>query len=866
MINSISNLSPFLLLVCLLWGCDEDSSSQMSNGPSQPSESDMGRTAELDLSAPSQDMEVMLPPLARLTSGLSSLTVHEDPKALHLSHDGEVRLRIEMANIQVGAVPEVDPEVNYNPFYIWSTLPSSRPNGLTWLSPDDWTVTQTDDSVRIDLSYGAQGSLTLNITVDAAQRFELQLGGEDNDTFAYLRIVKTVNETEGFYGLGEVFDDVNHRGKVRAMQIEADFLIESSNNEAHVPIPLLLGSSGWGVFYKSYYPSAFGVANESDDRVDFAVGLGTEFNEGLTFYVFTEQHPLDLTEHYFDVTGALKLPAEWAYGPWVWRDENQDQAQVINDLETIRSLDLATSGYWIDRPYASGVNSFDFNPDKFPDPEAMVSSMHSQGFRFALWHCSYVGESQEATEALHNTAVEQGYYPLENAPIVNPWGRPIDLTNPEAYDWWKSNLQYYADLGVEGYKLDYVEDFVIGINLRRFNWLFADGTTERTMHKIYQYLFHKVYADMVPESGGFILGRSATFGSQTNGTIIWPGDLDANFATHREVTTDRDGRQYTAVGGLPAALIAGLSLGPSGFPFFGSDTGGYRHAPPNKEVFTRWFQHTALSSVMQIGTNTNDVAWEFKDLNGFDEEMLDWYRVYTRLHLRLFPYAWTYAHRIADTGRPITRPYGLQYPELNRHPSDVYFFGDDLFVAPVITEGARDKLVPFPPGQWFDWWTGEAMTGGEDQVVAAPLSTLPLYLRGGGIVPMLRPSIDTMSPVSAGINIESYANDPGPLFVHVANGPAYSFTLFDNTTIEHSTSEGTWQITVTQGTKFNAGMTLTLWGLSEEMTIVRVNDMPVSISADETEDGLPKASFDDLGRLQVVLPAGNHRVDLSSDG
>jgi hypothetical protein len=60
-------------------------------------------------------------------------------------------------------------------------------------------------------------------------------------------------------------------------------------------------------------------------------------------------------------------------------------------------------------------------------------------------------------------------------------------------------------------------------------------------------------------------------------------------------------------------------------------------------------------------------------------------------------------------------------------------------------------------------------------------------------------------------------------------------------------------------------MTLTLWGISEEMTIVRVNDMPVSISAEGDADELPKASFDDLGRLKVVLPAGNHRVDLGSD-
>ena len=217
----------------------------------------------------------------------------------------------------------------------------------------------------------------------------------------------------------------------------------------------------------------------------------------------------------------MKLP-DWAYGPLVWRDENRDQDQVLEDVAIMRDLDLAVSGIWIDRPYASGVNSFDFKAEDFPDPEGMVASLHAQGYRLSLWHNTYVGERQEATASLHEFAVENSFYPLVTGPILNPWGRPIDLTNPDAYSWWQDNLSYYQDLGIEGYKLDYVEDFVIGVNLVRFNWLFADGSTERTMHKWYQYLFEKVYAETLPESGGFLLCRSATIGSQALGAVIWP--------------------------------------------------------------------------------------------------------------------------------------------------------------------------------------------------------------------------------------------------------------------------------------------------------------------------------------------------------
>ena len=179
-------------------------------------------------------------------------------------------------------------------------------------------------------------------------------------------------------------------------------------------------------------------------------------------------------------------------------------------------------------------------------------------------------------------------------------------------------------------------------------------------------------------------------------------------------------------------MTAGLSLGVSGFPFYGADTGGYLHAPPDKELFTRWFEQTALSTVMQMGNAANTVAWEPDATTGYDAEMLGWYRTYTRLHLRLFPYVWTYAENLATDGRPIARALGLAYPELGVHPSDEYLFGDSLLVAPVLERGATSRSVLLPAGRWIDWWTGVVHDGGATITADAPLGTLPLYLREGG--------------------------------------------------------------------------------------------------------------------------------------
>jgi len=278
---------------------------------------------------------------------------------------------------------------------------------------------------------------------------------------------------------------------------------------------------------------------------------------------------------------------------------------------------------------------------EYPDPQAMIDEAHALGFRMALWHAPYPGEKTVHAKALHDHAVANGFYPPTNGLLVNNWGRPVDFTNPAAYAWWQGLIRKYTDMGIEGFKIDHGEDVLVGLWGVRNVWAFHDGSGERTMHRGYQWFLHKVYAETMPAGGGFILARNSTYGDQAHVNVIWPGDADSSFAKHREKVKLPDGSEYVSVGGLPATVVYGLSLGPSGFPFLGTDTGGYRHAaPPDRELFVRWFQQTALSSCMQVGNDSSSMPWDFeaKGKPLYDEESLGWYRDYARLHLRLFPY------------------------------------------------------------------------------------------------------------------------------------------------------------------------------------------------------------------------------------
>ncbi|MCX8071087.1 MAG: hypothetical protein N3C12_01365 [Candidatus Binatia bacterium] len=734
------------------------------------------------------DGETMMRPSGGIELG-RDYRLELDPAAgtTRVWRGGRALVVIDLSGWQLGFVAQVDPGFNYDPYPLF--VPNglyASPAGLRWVSPLALeVVSRTATSVEARLRYPEAVEAQLLIQEEANGRFQIQWRPLPAPAVAYFRLRFLAPEEQGFYGLGEYFDDVNHRGKLRAMQIELDPELESFYNEAHVPVPFLIGSGGWGVLIHSYFPGVFDVQWSDPEHVDAVFGLGEASSTGLDLYLVAAASGLDVTRHYYEVTGFPRLPPPWVLGPLVWRDENRDQAQFEDDLEKMRELDLAATGVWIDRPYASAVNSFDFDPARFPDPERMFKKAGQLGYRVALWHTPYLDTRAEATRILREQAAARGFFPVRTGTLLNPWGRPLDFTNPDARSWWQGLLQGYRSLGVAGFKLDYGEDVVVGVSSQRNRWLFADGSDERTMHARYQLFYHQTYAEVLPPEGGLLLVRHSTLGGQAFGPVVWPGDLDASFARHRERVTE-DGTTYVAVGGLPAAVVAGTGLGPSGFPLFASDTGGYRHSPPDKELFVRWFQHTALSPAMQIGTSTNDVAWEPTPENGFDEELLNWYRTYTRLHLRLFPYLWTYLQRLQQDGRAIQRPFGLVEPSLGEHPWDQYFLGDFLLVAPVVEHGRREREVLFPSGEWIEWWTGQRYRGPGRSTVPVPLANIPVFLAQGGIVPLLRPTIDTLVTTSDPERVDSYATSPGTLYARVFPGGRTAFRVFDGTRLEQA--------------------------------------------------------------------------------
>lgn len=731
---------------------------------------------------------------------------------IEIRRGASVLLRVRGSGLQMGSVPTLSERASYDPYWLeygQDVLPVSPPDDLVWHHVETMrALSATAEQARfaLTLSSGLSGELELQRTGEGRYLLRvLPKRQAEGRAVVYLRVRADIDENEGLYGMGEWADAVNQRGKVRPMQIELDTL-ESKNNENHVPVPLVIGTRAWGLFVESRRLGVFDLAQKAANAVEATFGTGEASDEGLRVHLLVakEGRPLDILRRYHDLAGDAVLPAEWAYGPWIWRNESKNQAEVEDDIEKIRSLDLPTSAIWIDRPYATAVNTFDWKATDYPDARGMIAKAHAVGLRVALWHAPYL---ESTAQPFLMEAEQKGYFPPGHSAPLNGWGVPIDWTNPEAKRRWIEWVSRYRAQGIEGYKLDYAEDVVPSLGDQRNVWRFSDGSTERTGHFDYTRQYHQTYSQLLPASGGFLLCRAGRWGDQQWASVIWPGDMDATFTKHREVFR-RGSKDIVGVGGLPATVVQLLTLSSSGYPFFGADTGGYRHSPPDRELFIRWMQQTALSPVMQVGDASSQPPWVFTPANGRDGATLDLYRQYARLHLRLFPYVWTVAQRMKQTGHPIVRPLGLVYPQLGSHPSDQYMLGEELLVAPVIERGAVSRAVWLPPGRWVDFWDGSLSEGGElgkTIQVAAPLEKLPLWIRAGGLVAMLRPTIDTLSP-STQADVQSYANDPGPLTVLVAPDSGWTQqTLYDGTQVGQGRKDGQHALLFRPGMRFQHG-------------------------------------------------------------
>jgi alpha-D-xyloside xylohydrolase len=275
-----------------------------------------------------------------------------------------------------------------------------------------------------------------------------------------------------------------------------------------------------------------------------------------------------------------------------------------------------------------------------------------------------------------------------------------DIRRPEVYRWFQQNLDAYVRLGIKGYKIDRGEEFELPDAAQNENAI----------------LLPKLAAEGLAAANGndyFIFSRNANDTSRKY-TAVWNGDA------------------YSTFPGLQTSVKTALRAGAIDFPMWGSDTGGY-FAPPDKDLFARWLEFSAYSSMMEILIGPKRTIWD-----DYDDELVRVAQTYVSAHHDLIPYTRSFLYQATRTGMPVMRALVFSYPT---DPSltdlwDEYLFGSEILVAPVTTANSSQRNVYLPAGRWLDYNDRHSVFSGPASISAqAPLQKLPLFVREGALVP-----------------------------------------------------------------------------------------------------------------------------------
>ncbi|KAI9368798.1 glycosyl hydrolases family 31-domain-containing protein [Aspergillus egyptiacus] len=257
----------------------------------------------------------------------------------------------------------------------------------------------------------------------------------------------------------------------------------------------------------------------------------------------------------------------------------------------------------------------------------------------------------------------------------------------------------------------------------------SDGYHEYDVHSVYGHMgiraTYQALRRVAPEKRPFIIARS-TFAGSGKYAGHWGGD------------------NYSKWSSMYSSISQALQFSLFGIPMFGVDTCGFSYNT-DEELCNRWMQ---LSAFFPFYRNHN-VRGAFSQEPYRWASVIDASKAAMRIRYALLPYFYTLMQDAHVTGSTVMRALAWEFP---KDPClaaiDTQFLvGPSLMVIPVLDQGADTVRGVFPGlGQgevWYDWYTRSAVDAepGVNTTIPAPLGHIPVYIRGGSILPMQEPAL-----------------------------------------------------------------------------------------------------------------------------
>ncbi len=531
-------------------------------------------------------------------------------------------------------------------------------------------------------------------------------------------------EDEKIFGLGQYQDEfLNKKGLV----------LDLCQKNSQSSVPFMLSNRGYGFLWN----------NPAIGRVSFANNV-TEWHAQSTkkmdYWVTAGDTPQEIIEQYTSVTGRTPPLPSFASGFWQCKLRYKNQEEVLNIAREYKKRKLPISVIVIDFFHWTMQGDFEFDPEDWPNPAAMVKELEDMGIILMVSVWPTIDERSKNFGIMahngHLVSFERG------SGVHMSWmGNTVffDATHPDAQKFiWEICQKNYGQYGIKHFWLDEAEPEYGIYDFDQFRY--AAGPALQVSN-IYPKYFAKAFFEGQSSSGQtdiLNLVRCAWAGSQKYGALVWSGDIHSSFRAMRE------------------QLQAGLNMGLAGIPWWTTDIGGFLggdiHDPEFQELIIRWFQWGVFCPIMRLhgerppfedlgdkeyrGQVRQMPSGQDNEVWSFGDRAYEIMQKFLALREKLRPYIHILMNEAHINGSPVMRTMFYEFPDDENcwTCTDQYMLGSSILVAPVMEKGLSKRKVYLPQKSAADVWTnlftGEQFKAGRTIEAACILDNFPVFYRG----------------------------------------------------------------------------------------------------------------------------------------
>lgn len=576
-----------------------------------------------------------------------------------------------------------------------------------------------------------------------------------------------LGETEQIYGLGLEFEGINRRSNVYTLKVDHYGGIKGYT---HAPVPFYISSEGYGVLINSSkrVKVHVGVGNRKDSNIPEPIDRTTGKNwaarplsdaveasvegGGMEIFVFTGQTTLEVVQRYNLFFGGGVIPPKWGLGFWHRMHTESSDADVLKEIQDFEDNDFPLDVIGLEPGWQSFAYpcSYDWDSTRFPNPENFVQTLDQKGIKVNLWENPYVAPV---------STMYKDISPFTGSHTV--WlGEVPDYTIPEAQKVLLNHHQKnHLSIGVSGYKFDEVDGYDV--------WLWPDhatfpsGNDAVEIRQLYGMMMMDMFDRHFKEQNQrtYNLIRSAYIGASNHNFVLYSDHYD-----HKGYVT-----------ALANSSLSGLLWTPE------------IRSADSAEEWIRRFQSVSFSPLMMLNAwSSGKKPWSFPEVTEMVRNTIE-------LRMKLLPYLYTAFYEYNQKGIPPFRAMVLEtgfdaqdtlaggeldhainpYAEQKRlEVTDQYMMGPSILVAPVFT-GQKERTVVLPKGNWYDFYTGEYAGNGETITIKTKLEEIPLFVKDGGIIPMLS-TLDKNNPDQP-LEVRHYGPKENTYFLYNDDGSSYDY-------------------------------------------------------------------------------------------